>query len=405
MGLGLFIGEIMKLLFDLYSLQSYGTVKFNGGAEYVKVVFKKIVALLDENTELVCTYKSCSELPEDIKAIIIENKIPLIDITSKSLSSVIIDNNIDRAYVGIIQRFPELEVSNDVELIIVWHDVRSVELQVNIRNIVLESNLSTVSSFITLFTKLLFYPFYTLLKSRRAYQGYDNIVNLARRKNTKIFTVSKHTKHTILSLFSGIDPKRILVYWAPSTDVNGLSTKPVPLLENEKFWLLLGFGRWEKNNSIIILALIKNKLFHASNRKLVLVGSYKSTLAYKFFKSHKWIVFLDYAERETLEWLYENAEVFVFPTFSEGFGYPPIEAMKYGTPVLASATSSIVEVCGSAPLYMCPYNKVEVASRIDQLLSEVGLVSKKALLERYEFAKDKQDGDLDKMVKMIIKKE
>jgi len=404
MGLSLFIGEIMKLLFDLYSLQSYGNVKFNGGAEYVKVVFKKVVTLLDEHTELVCTYKSCSELPEDIKEIVIKNKITLIDITSKSLSSVISDNNIDRAYVGIIQRFPELEVSEDVELIIVWHDVRSVELQMNIRSIVLESNLSSVSSFITLFIKLLLYPIYTLLRSRSAYKAYDNIVNLARRKNTKIFTVSKHTKHTILSLFSGIEQARIFVYWAPSTDINGLSTKPISSLENENFWLMLGFGRWEKNNSIIILALIKNKLFRSSNRKLVLVGSYKSTLAYRLFKSHKWIVFLDYAERETLEWLYENAEVFVFPTFSEGFGYPPIEAMKYGTPVLASATSSIVEVCGSAPLYMCPYNQVEVASRIDQLLSEVDLVSKQSLIERYEFAKSKQDGDLSEMVKMIIRK-
>jgi glycosyltransferase involved in cell wall biosynthesis len=57
---------------------------------------------------------------------------------------------------------------------------------------------------------------------------------------------------------------------------------------------------------------------------------------------------------ELLAEAYAGAKLFVYPSFSEGFGFPPLEAMSLGCPVLASRIPAIVEVCGQAPFYLQP---------------------------------------------------
>ena len=52
--------------------------------------------------------------------------------------------------------------------------------------------------------------------------------------------------------------------------------------------------------------------------------------------------------------LYEQALCFVFPSFYEGFGLPPLEAMAHGTPVIASNRASLPDVCGDAALFVDP---------------------------------------------------
>ncbi len=51
---------------------------------------------------------------------------------------------------------------------------------------------------------------------------------------------------------------------------------------------------------------------------------------------------------------YAGAKLFIYPSFSEGFGLPPLEAMSLNCPVLASRVSSIPEICGDAPFYFDP---------------------------------------------------
>lgn len=66
--------------------------------------------------------------------------------------------------------------------------------------------------------------------------------------------------------------------------------------------------------------------------------------------------------------LYSMADVFVFPSFYEGFGVPPIEAMACGAPVITSNTSSLPEVVGDAALLIDPYNSGELAGAILRVL-------------------------------------
>jgi glycosyltransferase involved in cell wall biosynthesis len=80
--------------------------------------------------------------------------------------------------------------------------------------------------------------------------------------------------------------------------------------------------------------------------------------------------FLGFVPYEILKTFYQNAAAFVFPSLYEGFGLPPLEAMAFGTPVLASNTSSLPEVVGDAAILVNPENVFEIARGIKQILCD-----------------------------------
>jgi glycosyltransferase involved in cell wall biosynthesis len=73
--------------------------------------------------------------------------------------------------------------------------------------------------------------------------------------------------------------------------------------------------------------------------------------------------------------LYENAECFVYPSFYEGFGLPPLEAMTCGCPVVVSRSASLPEVCGEAALYCDPADPADIARALDEVLADSELRS------------------------------
>jgi glycosyltransferase involved in cell wall biosynthesis len=105
-----------------------------------------------------------------------------------------------------------------------------------------------------------------------------------------------------------------------------------------------------------------------------------------------------------LELLYQNAYSFLYPTLNEGFGYPPLESMKYGTPVLCSAITSITELCGDAVLYFNPFSVDEIKNRILLVLFEEGIWEQYSLLgiERSHLIASKQDRMLDALCRLIL---
>jgi len=78
--------------------------------------------------------------------------------------------------------------------------------------------------------------------------------------------------------------------------------------------------------------------------------------------------------------IYNSADIYVFPSFLEGFGIPVIEAMACGVPVVSSNSSSLPEVLGEAGLYFDPHDHQELADLIQNLLSDNSL--KRTMIER-----------------------
>lgn len=82
------------------------------------------------------------------------------------------------------------------------------------------------------------------------------------------------------------------------------------------------------------------------------------------------VKFLGYLDDDELPVLYNAATAFVYPSFYEGFGLPPLEAMACGTPVITSNVSSIPEVVGDAAFKVDPANIEELATAIEKVLSD-----------------------------------
>lgn len=83
--------------------------------------------------------------------------------------------------------------------------------------------------------------------------------------------------------------------------------------------------------------------------------------------------FLGSIDQDTLPLVYALATVFVFPSWAEGFGLPPLEAMSSGVPVVVSNRTSVPEVCGDAAIYCDPTSPPDIAQKIDSVLSDSGL--------------------------------
>lgn len=82
------------------------------------------------------------------------------------------------------------------------------------------------------------------------------------------------------------------------------------------------------------------------------------------------INFTGFVSDAQLLWLYKNASLFVFPSLSEGFGLPPLEAMAAGCPVISSNASCMPEVLGEAAAYFDPLDPSDMAAKIEALLND-----------------------------------
>jgi glycosyltransferase involved in cell wall biosynthesis len=82
------------------------------------------------------------------------------------------------------------------------------------------------------------------------------------------------------------------------------------------------------------------------------------------------IVFTGPIYNDDLACVYALAKIFCFPSYAEGFGLPPLEAMAAGVPVVVSNTTSLPEVCGDAGTYVNPYSAKEIAAAIEKLLED-----------------------------------
>ncbi len=144
--------------------------------------------------------------------------------------------------------------------------------------------------------------------------------------------------------------------------------------------LVLGVGTLEprKNHSGLIKAFHKAQSAAGKQQRpamLALAGGpgwlYEETqqLIAKL-KLEKKVRFLGRVNELELITLYSMADVFAFPSFFEGFGVPPLEAMACGAPVITSNTSSLPEVVGDAALLIDPHNTSELAQAMIRLLED-----------------------------------
>jgi len=164
----------------------------------------------------------------------------------------------------------------------------------------------------------------------------------------------------------------------------------VPENPPEKFIMYTGSAFPHKNLERLISAFTLLKEQH-TDLKLVLVGKkeYHSKQLQKWAKRQPCyddIIFTGFIPDEELKWYYQNARAYAFPSLSEGFGLPGLEAMVHGCPVVSSDATCLPEVYGDAAVYFNPLDIQEMAVKIDEVISNEPL-RKKLTVKGYENAR------------------
>jgi glycosyltransferase involved in cell wall biosynthesis len=137
----------------------------------------------------------------------------------------------------------------------------------------------------------------------------------------------------------------------------------------QRFILFLGRMNTRKNIAAVLEAL---PLIRDKEISLVIAGEkdWEQPKLSKLIRAAgtSRVVLAGAIAEEDVPAVYAMAELFCFPSFAEGFGLPPLEAMASGLPVIVSNTSSLPEVCGDAALYVDPHHPQEIAAAVDDLL-------------------------------------
>jgi len=198
-----------------------------------------------------------------------------------------------------------------------------------------------------------------------------------------IISVSESTKEDLVNLYK-IKPEKIkVIYPGVGEEFKKLDSSKISKIKEkynlpEKFILYFGTIEPRKNIDGIIKAfdLLKENL--RSDIKLVIAGSpgwlYKNVFRAaeeSMFKND--IIFTGFIEKEDKPSLYNLASLFVYPSYFEGFGFPPLEAMACGVPTIVSNCASLPEVAGEGALLVNPYYINEIFVAMKEVLTDASL--------------------------------
>lgn len=185
------------------------------------------------------------------------------------------------------------------------------------------------------------------------------------------FTVSEFSKKE-LSTYLGIPLERIHVTYNGVEHIKkNISEDAFQRigLKNNNYILAVGSVNPNKNFSLILKIAKRMPEFHF----LIAGGGNSTVFQKKRMSVPDNVKFLGYVTDEELFALYAHADCFLFPSLYEGFGIPPLEAMTFGCPVIASNCASMPEIYGDAAMYCNTNSLKEWEMAIRSLLKENGV--------------------------------
>jgi glycosyltransferase involved in cell wall biosynthesis len=195
-------------------------------------------------------------------------------------------------------------------------------------------------------------------------------------KSRQLITPTEFVKKDAMRLLKS-NPRKITVTLESADKITAAAEAFAPL-KNQKFLMYVGRSLPHKNLERLMEAhkLLKQK---HPDLKLVLVGK-KDVLMeqhLEYAKAHDVpdVMATGYVSEGQLKWLYENTACYVFASLSEGFGLPSLEAMMHGAPVASSNATCLPEVNGDAVHYFDPLNVVDMADKINDVLTDPKLRS------------------------------
>jgi glycosyltransferase involved in cell wall biosynthesis len=202
----------------------------------------------------------------------------------------------------------------------------------------------------------------------------------------ELITISEYSKRDIVTAY-GIDSDRVTVtplaapaHFAPVTDATAIERVKKDYGFRGDYILAVGSIQPRKNLTRLIDAYAE--LVRSRNEenlpRLVLVGKrawlFEETIrTAERQQLQDRILFTGYVPERDLPALYSGALCFVYPSYFEGFGLPPLESMQCGTPVITGNLTSLPEVVGDAGIMVDPYDVRAISGAIARLIDDSGL--------------------------------
>jgi glycosyltransferase involved in cell wall biosynthesis len=180
-----------------------------------------------------------------------------------------------------------------------------------------------------------------------------------------IFTNSHFSKSEVVKWY-GAPPEKIYVTYLGSEHFRDLTPDPSTLNRfgiSGKYVLAVSSHNPNKNFRGVVEAVLKHC---RSGVQLVIAGAIDSRVYRQSQSLPEEVKVVGYVSDPELKALYQNASCFVFASFYEGFGLPPLEAMVTGCPVVLSRIPSLTELFDGAAFFCDPYRPKDVAEAIDR---------------------------------------
>ena len=206
------------------------------------------------------------------------------------------------------------------------------------------------------------------------------------RQASQVIALSEHGRNDIVDTYQ-VSPERISVIplsagdqFRPITNEDELQRVRQTYAIKGEYMLSVGAIQPRKNLSRLVAAYAR--LRHARPEvklpKLVLAGKcawlYDETLrTIEELQLSDSIILTGYVPQSDLPALYSGAICFIYPSYFEGFGLPPLEAMKCGVPVIVGDRTSLPEVVGDAAVLVDPFDVDALAAAIEKVISDSDL--------------------------------
>jgi glycosyltransferase involved in cell wall biosynthesis len=215
---------------------------------------------------------------------------------------------------------------------------------------------------------------------RRIWHHFLNYKYAFRRADI-IFAVSEYTKNDLIRIFKIPEHKIKVVYPGIDQSESALSFQETRLRElrniyalPKDFFVFVNTLEPRKN----LIGLLKAFQQTKNNASLVILGKlgWKYKEIFKAIKNNKKkskIKYLGYVPEAHKMGIIKMATALVYPSFYEGFGFQPLEAMAVGTPVIASSVTAILETTGGSALLVNPYNINEITFALEEIYNNKDL--------------------------------
>lgn len=216
---------------------------------------------------------------------------------------------------------------------------------------------------------------------------YSYIVGKSIKSADAVIAISANTKKDIIEQY-GIAEDKISVIYLGVDDIYFQNNKQKRIVDEPYFFSITTHPK-RKNIYGILQAMAVSK--GVSHLKFVLAGHIDAEPLQElqdYIRKNNLqdrVEFRGFVTQTELVSLYQHAEFFIYPSFYEGFGFPPVEAMACGCPVIVSNTSSLPEVVPNSDWLINPYSIDEIAQTMDKMTTLKPIERKKLIAQNLTF--------------------